>query len=371
MKTNKTNQKPINYEENLANKQKRLQEVLGDYEVLPMIGMELNQNYRMRVHRAYTHAKGEILMSGALLGDDKSGMKIGEAYVDDKKCQEIAATIQGLLKSFKIKTYNAKSRFGLLRYVGIRRGLETNEILVTLVMASIIMPSKNNFVKELRRIHPEISTVIISENYKDGDTFYGDREINLYGKGFISDKMCGREFRINAKSQFTVNPVQTKKICEIIEKWGEFKGTELVLDAYCGVGTYGIVLADKVRKVLSVENGQEMYRDTISNVRKNGIKNVDVYRNQPTEFVTQVVESEKENMEVAIVTQPYYGCGQPFITALAAGKPKQIFLIGRNLKSLGTEVEQLVKTGYKVKRAVGVDVYPWTERIDAVVQLTR
>ncbi len=366
------NGQQVTYTEHVASKQSRLAEALMGYgKPLPMVKMDKARNYKLRVHREFHHERSGTPMSGYFSAEEGRLVKIEECYIDDKKCQEIIHTIKGLLKSFKIKTYDMKSGHGLLRYVAVRRGLESKEIMVTLVLSSIIMPSKNNFVKELRRLHPEITTVLISENYKAVENIYGDKEVNLYGKGFIWDSMCGKEFRISAKSQFTVNPIQTKKMCDIISEWGEFQGNELVLDAYCGVGAFGITLSDKVRKILSVETNQEMHRDAISNIKKNGIKNIDVYKNNPAEFVMQVAKSEKEDIEVAIVSQPYNGCGKEFIESISKARPKKIFLVSRNMKSLRSEVEMLTKAGYRVKKAVGVDVHPWTERIDAVVLLIK
>lgn len=362
----------VTYVEHVKGKQARLEEALKEYaKPLQMIKMDKPHHYKMRVHRLFHHERNGTPMSGYFSSEEGRVVKIDECHIDDKKCQEIINTIKGLLKSFKIKTYDVKSGHGLLRYVAVRRGVESKEIMVTLVLSSIIMPSKNNFVKELRRLHPEITTILISENYKNVESIYGDKEVNLYGKGFIWDSMCGNDFRISAKSQFTVNPVQMKKMCDTIAKWGEFSGEELLLDAYCGVGTFGITLSDKVRKIFSVETNNEMHRDTISNIRKNSIKNIDVYRNNPAEFVMQVANSEKERIDTVVVTQPYYGCGKEFIDAIGTAQPKKVFLVSRNLKSLQEEVGLLVRKGYRVKKSVGVDVYPWTERVDALVMLTR
>lgn len=360
------------YKANVEAKQKRLAEALAPLcKPQEMITMKNPSYYKNRVHRMFHHEKNGTPMSGNFSSEQGRIVKIEKCYIEDKKCQEIIETIKGMLKSFKIKTYDTKTGYGLLRYVAVRRGIETNEIMVTLVLSSVIMPSKNNFVKALRKLHPEITTIIINENYKDMDRIYGDKEVNLYGKGFIFDKMNGKYFKVNAKSQYSLNPVQVGKICDVLVEWGAFDGTELVLDAYCGVGTYGIAISDKVRKILSVESNQEMHRDTIANVRKNNIKNIDVYKNNPAEFVTQVAHSEKENIDVAIISQPYNGCGQEFIGAITQAKPKKIFLVARNLKSMSEELTTLTKAGYRVNKVVGVDVYPWTERVETITLMTR
>lgn len=372
----KSDKKNVSYErqvyaDSIKTKQLRLEEVLAPFcKPEEMIAMKEPAHYKNRVHRMFYHDKNGVGIRSGYISDDYNAPKIEEAYVDDEKCLEIIQTIKGMTKSFKIKTFDIKSGYGLLRYVAVRRAFGTGEIMVTLVLSSIIMPSKNNFTKELRRLHPEITTILISENYKDIDAIYGDKEVKLFGKGFILDSMYGKNFRVGMKSQYTLNPILTEKICETIEKWGAFHGNELVLDAFCGIGTYGIALSDKVRKVLSVETNLEMHRDAISNIKRNNIKNIDVYRNNPAEFVLQVANSEKEKMEVAIISQPYNGCGKEFIDGILKIKPKKIFLLTRNLKKLSDELSLLTRAGYKVKKAAGVDVHPFTERIDTIIMLT-
>ena len=361
----------LTYKEHVDSKQKRLQEALEGI-VVPeaMVVMDKPDHYRNRVHRLFHHDRSGTPISGYFSPEEGRVVPIEDCYIDDRKCQEIIHTIQGMLKSFKIKTHDTRTGHGLLRYVAVRRGLESKEIMVVLVLSSVIMPSKNNFVKALRKAHPDISTILISENYKDMDKIYGDKEVNLYGKGFISDTMCGKSFRINAKSSFTTNPIQMAEMCNKLLEWGAFTGEEFVLDAYCGAGTFGTIMANHVRKVYGVETSHDAYRDAISNIRKNEIKNMDMYKNSPAELLMQVAEAGKIIDDV-IVTQPYNGCGVEFIQALVNAKPMKILFVSRNMKHLRLEIEQLVKKGYKVKKAAGIDVQPWTERIDACVLLER
>ena len=114
---------------------------------------------------------------------------VEECLIEDKKSQEIIRTIRELLPSFKIKTYNEDTGYGLLRHVLIRRGFETGEIMVVLVLGSPILPSKNNFVKALRKVHPEITTVVLNVNNKQTSMVLGEKEKPIYGPGFIKDQI--------------------------------------------------------------------------------------------------------------------------------------------------------------------------------------
>ncbi len=359
-------------QENIENQKIEIEKLLAPYgKPEPRIKMENPLHYKNRVYRMLHHEKDGTPISGYFSKEENRVIKIEETNDDDLKCQEIIHTITRLAKSFKIKTYNPKSGHGLLRYVMVRRGMETNEIMVVLVLSSMIMPSKNNFAKELRKIHPEISTIIINENYKNGDNILGEKEANVFGKGFILDTFAGKQFRISSRSQFPINTVQEKKVCDTILKWCDFKGHELVLDAYCGIGTYSLVMSDYARKIYCVESSNELYRDTISNIRRNKIKNIDAYKNLPEGFLMQMANSEKEPINTIIVSQPYRGTSQEFISAVKKADPKKLIYIGKNPKSFISELESLDKIGYKVKKSVVVDIMPETEKVEIIVLLTK
>lgn len=159
--------------------------------------------------------------------------------IEDKKSQEIIRTIRGMLKSFKIKTYDEDTGYGLLRHVLVRRGFSTGEIMVVLVTVSPIFPSKNNFVKALRKEHPEITTVVLNVNDRQTSMVLGDRNIVLYGPGFIKDRLMGLTFRISPSSFYQVNPVQTEVLYGKAMEFAAMTGKERVIDAYCGTGTIG------------------------------------------------------------------------------------------------------------------------------------
>ena len=92
----------------------------------------------------------------------------------------------------------------------VRRGFSTDEIMVVLVIGSPIFPSKNNFVKALRKKYPQITTVVLNVNDKKTSMVLGERDIVIYGKGYIRDTLCGCTFRISPQSFYQVNPVQTE-----------------------------------------------------------------------------------------------------------------------------------------------------------------
>lgn len=359
------------YKSSVQNKQARMVEELAPFtKMAPMLEMDKPQYYRNKIVRGFHHEKNGTPMSGHV--NEYGGIdKVTLCEIDNKKGQEIIDSIKGMLKSFKIKTYDKKSGYGLLKSVVIRQGDVSGEVMVILVLSSLIMPSKNNFVKALRKVHPEITTVIINENYKNPDAVLGDKENTLYGPGFILDTFKEKQFKITAKAQYPLNTEQSTKVYNLVEEWAKLTGKEFVLDAYCGSGVASVLLADGAKKIIAVDPKPDNMRDTIGNLKRNAIKNVDVYRNDPAAFIKQVEESEKQKVDVAVVNQPYMGFGKEFASAITNLKPSKIILLSRNPGVLSKELGWIVGAGYAVRNARGIDILPWTEQMEICLELVR
>lgn len=164
--------------------------------------------------------------------------------IEDQLADEIIGTIRKLAKSFKMKTYNEDTGYGLLRHVLVKRGFATGQVMVVIVTGTHVFLSRNNFVKALVQAHPEITTVIHNINDKRTSMVLGEREKVMYGKGYIEDILCGKKFRISAKSFYQINPVQTEVLYGKAIEVAEFTGKEYVIDAYCGIGTIGMIARD-------------------------------------------------------------------------------------------------------------------------------
>lgn len=357
------------YATSLKKKQKTLEKIFGEYgEIEPIIGMDNQEHYRPRVLRVFHHEKNGAPMSGHL-NDQGRIDKVTQCKMDRKNAQKIIEDIKGLLKSFKIRTYDSRTGYGLLRSILVREGINSGEFMVVLVLSSTIMPSKNNFVKAVRKLHPEITTMIINENYKFGDNQLGDKESNLYGPGFIKDTFAGKVVKIYGRTPYPLNPLQTEMLYKQLVKWAQFKGKETIMDTYCGSGLVSLVAADKVKKVLAVDNKKDNVRYTINNVKANNLKNVDVYHNQIPNFLNQVAGKEDGKIHTLILQHPYMGFEEECKSSVLKVKPENIMIVSKNANILADEIKELIQAGYKVKHIMGVDTVPWTDKIEVCVHL--
>lgn len=291
----------IKYKEQLKNKQKQVEDLLGKYcKVDPIIGMENPYHYRNKVLASFdTDKKGNII-SGVYEAGSHRVVPMDICLIEDKKADEIIVTIRSMLKSFKIRTFNEDTGQGLLRHVLIRRGFKSGETMVVLVLASHIFPSKKNFIKALLKIHPEITTIVMNVNNKKTSMVLGDREHILYGKGFINDRLCDKVFRISPKSFYQVNPVQTEVLYKKAIELASLSGNETVIDAYCGIGTIGIILSPYVNKVLGVELNRDAVKDAITNAKQNNIKNIYFYNYDAGEFMNHLAH-DKQTVDVVFL----------------------------------------------------------------------
>ena len=359
------------YEAELKDKQKIVESLLKGYcKVESIIGMKQPNHYRNKVHVVFDHDRKGNPISGVYEEGTHRVVAIDSCMIHNQKADEIIASIRGMLKSFKIKTFDENTGYGLIRHVMIRTGLASGEIMVVLVLASPILPSKSNLVKALLKLHPEITTIVINVNDKKTSMVLGDKENVIYGKGYIEDSLCGKVFRISPKSFYQVNPEQAEVIFRKAIEMAELKGTETVVDAYSGIGTIGIIASDRVKKVIGVELNKDAVKDAVFNAKRNEASNIEFYKNDAGDFMIQMAEV-KESVDVVFMDPPRTGSNEKFMDALALLKPKKVVYISCNPITLERDLKYLTMKGYKAQKAVPVDMFPWTGHVETVVLLAK
>lgn len=361
----------VSYTEQIKIKQKNMNKLLKKYgNVKPIIGMENPFYYRNKVHAVFDRDKKGNIICGTYEAGTHRVVPVEECMIEDKISQEIIRVIRDMLKSFRIKTYDEDTGYGLLRHVLVRRGFSTDEIMVVLVVASPIFPSKNNFVKALRKKFPQISTVVLNVNDKKTSMVLGERDIVLYGKGFIRDRLCGCTFRISPQSFYQVNPVQTELLYKTAIEYAGLGRKERVIDAYCGIGTIGLVAAGKAREVIGIELNKNAVRDAIVNARENKITNARFYQGDAGEFMEGMV-SEGEKADVVFMDPPRTGSTEKFLSSMVKLGPSRIVYISCGPDTLARDLEFLTKHGYVTRKIQPVDMFSFTEHCEVVCLLTK
>lgn len=361
----------MTYDKQCRLKQKRAEELLGRFcKVQPIIRMDNPCHYRNKVHAVFDRDRKGRLISGIYQEGTHKVVPVDACMIEDEKSDAIIVTIRNLLPSFKIKVYDEDTGYGLLRHVLVRRSFSNGQIMVVLVTASPVFPSRNNFIRALLKEHPEITTVIQNVNGRNTSMVLGQKENVLYGKGYIEDTLCGCVFRISSKSFYQINPVQTEKLYAKAIELADLKGTENVLDAYCGIGTIGLIAAAHCRQVAGVELNPDAVKDAVSNRNRNKAENVRFFRGDASEFMVSLA-NDGQKLDVVFMDPPRSGSTEEFIDAVEQVNAKRVVYISCNPETLARDLQYFEKKGYYAGEAWPVDMFPWTDSIEAVTVLDR
>ena len=357
------------YEKQLERKQKELKALLGKFaRVSPIIGMEDPLHYRHKVHAVMGYEKGEPI-AGVYQEKSHRLVRVDQCLIENEKADAIIQSIRGLLKSFKIKTYDEDSDRGLLRHIMVRVSHATGEIMVILVLRSPILPSKNNFAKALLKLHPEITTIVLNVNDKKTTLVLGQRDIVLYGPGFIYDSLCGVRFRLSPQSFYQVNPIQTEILYREALKLAKLTKKDKVIDAYCGIGTIGLIASRQAGSVLGIELNREAVKDARENAKHNRCKNIEFACADAGEYMVEMAQ-DGEKADVVIMDPPRSGSNEAFLSSVCRLSPNRIVYISCGPQSLARDLDYLTAHGYHAERIQPVDLFPMTVHVETVVLLS-
>ncbi len=361
----------VPYEKQLEKKQRELTALLKPFcKVNSIVGMEHPFHYRNKVHAVMVRDRKGNIISGVYKEGTHKVLPVETCLIEDERADAIIQTIRKLLPSFKMKVYDEDTGYGFLRHVLVRTAHKTGEVMVVMVTASPVFPSKNNFVKALRKVHPEITTVVQNVNNRGTSMVLGDKEHVLYGPGFVVDELCGRKFRISSRSFYQINPVQTERLYNLAIEAAGLTGKETVVDAYCGIGTISLVAAGKAGNVIGVELNQDAVRDAVMNARMNQIKNVRFYNNDAGKFMVQMA-SEGARADVVFMDPPRSGSTEEFIHAVAILAPRRVVYVSCSPETLARDLALFKKEGYQAVEAWAVDMFPMTSHTECVVRIQR
>lgn len=360
----------LNYEEQLQLKQVKMIRLLGRFcHVKEIIGMQTPFNYRNKSQYALTYKNGRTI-SGIYQSTTQKIVEVKNCMLEDKCAESIVHTIKKLLIKYKLKAYDMNTQMGLVRHILVRKGFKSGEIMVVIVTTDEDFSSKEDFAKELVCIHKEITTVVWNINPTDTPLFLGKKNTVLYGNGYITDALCGLNFRISPNSFYQVNPIQAEVLYSIAKDYARLTGKETVLDAYCGTGTIGLTMAKEAKKIIGVELNSDATNDAKANAVLNNIENAIFYNEDAGHFMTKLAK-EKEKIDVVITDPPRAGCSKEFLKSLITLYPKRVVYISCNPETLERDLFVLSKSGYNVRSIQPVDMFPYTNHIECVVRLER
>lgn len=362
----------LSYEEQLRYKKRKVEESLlriGHIKtkVNDCLGMDNPYNYRNKIQVPFGYDKRGHIVYGFYRENSHEIIPIEDCKIEDIRSKNILKCIEELMPKYKLKPYDEDRLSGDLRHVLIRTSYYKSEVMVVLVMTNELFPGRNNFVKDLVKECPEITTIVLNINKRKTDVILGEKDIVLYGSGFIIDKLCDLSFRISPKSFYQINPMQCEKLYHLAIENAKITKNDIVLDAYCGIGTIGLVASKSAKKVLGVEIVKEAIIDAKNNAKANKIENVDFVCADASKYMLDL-SSKNQHIDVVIMDPPRKGSDEVFLSSLMTLSPSRVVYVSCNPSTLARDLEFLSKK-YEILSVQPVDMFPFTAHIETVVLL--
>ena len=326
--------------------------------------------YRNKCHISFGMNARRQIISGIYEENSHRVVPVESCLIQDSKADEIARSVRAIMKECKLLPYDEDSETGLLRHLLVRTGFASGQVMVVLVTASPIFPARSRFVSLLRERHPEITTIVMNCNPKKTSMVLGEQERILYGKGYIEDILCEKRFAISPRSFYQVNPQQTEVLYQRAIGMAQLKKGQRVLDAYCGIGTIGLIAADKVDEVIGVEVNAQAVKDANANAKRNGVENIRFVCADAGAFMTNLADAG-EKIDVVFMDPPRSGSDEAFLQSVCRLSPDKVVYISCDPQTQKRDLAVLRAGGYHVREIQPVDMFPQTAHIETVVLLSK
>ena len=367
------NLRHIRYNETLLIKRNIVQNLVNKNlsskpKVQETLGMDEPYNYRNKAQYPVGQDKENKPIIGVFANRTHEIIPIENCLIQNEKNEEIAKFIIKYFSENNISVYNEEIRNGLIRHIVTKIGKKTNEIMVIIVMNGDEIPNEKEFVKVLTQNFPKIKTIVKNINKNNTNVILGKKNINLYGDGYIKDKLGDLIFKISPASFYQVNPVQAEKLYKIGIESANITKEDIVFDLYCGIGTISLFMAKYAKKVYGVEIVEEAIKDAKENAKLNSIENTEFIAGDVEEVLNNLINNKKITPDIVMVDPPRKGLDNTSIQNIIKIKPKRIIYISCNPATLVRDLKELEKI-YEIKEIKPVDMFPFTSHVECVAVL--
>ena len=360
----------LSYEEEIKEKEEYVNKLfssIGYKKFVEVVKADNPYYYRNKVMMAFKLSKTKKVVSGIYEEHSRKIVPVNDCLIQSEEINRVLKSVNIALSKNKITPF---VNGGFVKHVLVRHAIKTNQIMVVIVTASEMFPGRANFVKDLLKLEPKVTTIIQNIQSRDTSIVLGTKERVLYGKGFIVDELCGLKFKLSARSFFQINPVQTEKLYSIAMEFANLRVGNTVIDAYSGIGTIGMVASKTCGKVICVENNPDAVNDAKFNAKFNNISNVNFYCEDSTKFINELALN-KIKVDCVILDPPRTGTTYNFISAIAKMGVKRVVYVSCGPETLIRDLKIFKDFGYEIKNAKCVDMFSKTEHVETVCCLQK
>lgn len=356
------------YREQLAQKQARLQELLGGFAPVKAVqGMAEPLHYRNKAIASFATQRGK-LVCGLYAEGTHRVLPGADCLLQEEILNKTLAAVLDAARACRWTAYDEDRGTGLLRHTVLRSSC-SGKVLVTLVTPGPDLPGSKNFCTALRKKAPWVVSIVQNINPTRSSAVLGSREKTLYGPGFVLDTLCGTQFAISSRSFYQVNRTQTEVLYKKALELAKLTGRETVIDAYCGIGTIGLCAAPLAKQVIGVERNPAAVKDAAANARRNKIANARFVCADATEWMAAAA-GEGLHPDVVFLDPPRAGSTPECIAAVNKMKPRRVVYVSCDPETLARDVAAFTRLGWRAAKFCPVDLFPQTKHVETVVLLS-
>lgn len=339
---------------------------INELNIKETIGMDDPWKYRNKSQFQVGMQDGKVL-AGLYGMNSHRLINIDQCAVQHPQTIKATETVKKILQDLQIPIYNEKTRKGLVRTIVARVGIQTGELQIVLITTKKELPKKALIIEEIKKRLPAVKSIIQNINGQKTSLIFGEETVGLDGKDFIQETLGDLSFELSARTFFQLNPEQTVKLYNEVKKAAALTGKEKIVDAYCGVGTIGLWVADGAAEIRGMDIIPESIEDAKKNAARNGISHTKYVTGKAEEWLPKWVK-EGWRPDVIIVDPPRTGLDEQLIKTILKVKPKKVVYVSCNPSTLAKDINVL-SSKYKVELIQPVDMFPQTAHVECVSNL--
>lgn len=366
----------MSYDLQLEMKQNQVRNVMKKIAHLPDVPVHLTKGmadpwrYRNKVQVPVGEQDGQLITGFYQSRSHHIIDYKDNCLITEKDNDALVAKVREIANQFELTAYDEAEHRGILRHIMVRRAKVTKEAMIVLITRSKKLPQKDKLIEALVTALPNVKSIVQNINPKRTNVIFGDETNVLWGSEYIFDEINGLKFGISARSFYQVNPLQTEVLYEQALAYADIQEDDVVIDAYCGIGTISLFLAQKAKKVYGVEIVPEAIADAKKNAELNGMDNVEFVVGSAEKVMPQWTK-EGLKPSVIVVDPPRKGCDEALLQAMLSMEPKRIVYVSCNPATLARDLRILEDGGYKTKEVQPVDMFPQTTHVECVAWMSR
>ncbi len=353
----------VAYHRQTLAKQAHVEKLLAQA-VAPIWRADPTLHYRNKVTYPLAYTKSGEIAVGYYRQGSHQVVNINQCPVQDPYFDQLLPVLKAQLKKQNWPIYDQVTGTGLLRHLGLRIGRRTGEVLVTLVATKKPLGIEV-WAAELRKAFPQIVGVSWNQQAAVGNAIFGTTSYVVSGRDYLRELFCGLEFYVGATTFFQIYTEQAEKLVNFVVASAQLTGNETVVDAYCGIGTLSLPLAQRAKYVIGIESWEDSVTQARANAQRNGLDNCT--------FVTAKVEDwlpiQTEIPNVLCLDPPRKGCDPAVLDAILRHPPHRLIYVSCNPATLARDLQILKNGGYQVIHVQPIDFFPQTYHVECVAVL--